>query len=193
MCASHRAEDGFLKRRPARRGGRARLNAPDSKSGIPLRVSGVRIPPSPPLHACSRRSLVARSGIISTPALTDPSTPLRISPQGSRRFAPHALKTAQVRIPPSPPLRAADARVTLTQTSCLTPYARGPSSAAADSGFRHGTVVDDARIGTETAEVLKVDLVHVELAPALLQNDLRADGQHIVVVVENHKVVVHAD
>jgi hypothetical protein len=32
-----------------RRGGRARLNAPDSKSGIPLRVSGVRIPPSPPL------------------------------------------------------------------------------------------------------------------------------------------------
>jgi hypothetical protein len=31
-----------------RRGGRARLNAPDSKSGIPLRVSGVRIPPSPP-------------------------------------------------------------------------------------------------------------------------------------------------
>jgi hypothetical protein len=31
-----------------RRGGRARLNAADSKSAIPLRVSGVRIPPSPP-------------------------------------------------------------------------------------------------------------------------------------------------
>jgi hypothetical protein len=31
-----------------RRGGRARLNAPDSKSGILARVSGVRIPPSPP-------------------------------------------------------------------------------------------------------------------------------------------------
>jgi hypothetical protein len=32
-----------------RRGGRARLNAPDSKSGIVERLSGVRIPPSPPL------------------------------------------------------------------------------------------------------------------------------------------------
>jgi hypothetical protein len=32
-----------------RRGGRARLNAPDSKSGIVVRLSGVRIPPSPPL------------------------------------------------------------------------------------------------------------------------------------------------
>src|SRR6185437_3788512 len=32
-----------------RRGGRARLNAPDSKSGILARVSGVRISPSPPV------------------------------------------------------------------------------------------------------------------------------------------------
>jgi hypothetical protein len=31
-----------------RRGGRARLNAPDSKSDIVARLSGVRIPPSPP-------------------------------------------------------------------------------------------------------------------------------------------------
>ena len=31
-----------------RRGGRARLNAPDSKSGVLARVPGVRIPPSPP-------------------------------------------------------------------------------------------------------------------------------------------------
>ena len=33
---------------PTRRGGRARLNAPDSKSDIVARLSGVRIPPSPP-------------------------------------------------------------------------------------------------------------------------------------------------
>ena len=32
-----------------RRGGGARSNAPDSKSGVPLRVPWVRIPPSPPL------------------------------------------------------------------------------------------------------------------------------------------------
>src|ERR1035438_1642618 len=32
-----------------RRGGRARLNAPDSKSDIVARLSGVRIPPSPPI------------------------------------------------------------------------------------------------------------------------------------------------
>ena len=31
-----------------RRGGRAWSNAPDSKSGVPARVPGVRIPPSPP-------------------------------------------------------------------------------------------------------------------------------------------------
>src|ERR1039458_6411081 len=31
-----------------RRGGRARLNAPDSKSDVLARVPGVRIPPSPP-------------------------------------------------------------------------------------------------------------------------------------------------
>jgi hypothetical protein len=31
-----------------RRGGRARLNAPDSKSDIGVSLSGVRIPPSPP-------------------------------------------------------------------------------------------------------------------------------------------------
>ena len=35
-----------------RRGGRARLNAPDSKSDIVARLSGVRIPPSPPYN-CS--------------------------------------------------------------------------------------------------------------------------------------------
>jgi hypothetical protein len=42
---------GKLERASAaeRRGGRARLNAADSKSAIPLRVSGVRIPPSPPV------------------------------------------------------------------------------------------------------------------------------------------------
>ena len=37
-----------------RRGGRARLNAPDSKSGILVRVSGVRIPPSPPKIALQK-------------------------------------------------------------------------------------------------------------------------------------------
>jgi hypothetical protein len=34
--------------RGQRRGGRARLNAPDSKSDIGVSLSGVRIPPSPP-------------------------------------------------------------------------------------------------------------------------------------------------
>ena len=43
-----------------RRGGRARLNAPDSKSDIVARLSGVRIPPSPPdisEQNCERRAL----------------------------------------------------------------------------------------------------------------------------------------
>src|ERR1035438_225647 len=35
-----------------RRGGRARLNAPDSKSDVLARVPGVRIPPSPPSSRC---------------------------------------------------------------------------------------------------------------------------------------------
>jgi hypothetical protein len=42
-CVSFR--DVFYQKR---RGGRARLNAPDSKSGIGVTLSGVRIPPSPP-------------------------------------------------------------------------------------------------------------------------------------------------
>ena len=54
---AHRGVDngaaGYVNRIVKRRGGRARLNAPDSKSGILVRVSGVRIPPSPPAFPVS--------------------------------------------------------------------------------------------------------------------------------------------
>lgn len=53
-----------------RRGGRARLNAPDSKSGIPSRVSGVQIPLSPPCDGSGRDwrrylEAMARDGLYS--------------------------------------------------------------------------------------------------------------------------------
>jgi hypothetical protein len=64
------------------------LNAPDSKSGILVRVSGVRIPPSPPFQ--SEQQLKPRS-----------FAALRISPAGS-----YAREAAQVRIPPSPPFQS---------------------------------------------------------------------------------------
>ncbi len=58
--ASETVRDNFTSgipaRVPSRRAGRARLNAADSKSAIPLRVSGVRIPRSPPYFLQRHRS-----------------------------------------------------------------------------------------------------------------------------------------
>src|ERR1035437_4146215 len=55
-----------------RRGGRARLNAPDSKSDVVARLPGVRIPPSPPYFSLPPFSTKPVVRLRTSEALGDP-------------------------------------------------------------------------------------------------------------------------
>src|SRR6185437_15855924 len=80
---------------PRRRGGRARLNAPDSKSGIGVTLSGVRIPPSPP---SLRRSTLFRILLLPKLRLHQPISPIAACSQCRR------LRRAERHTPPRPSL-----------------------------------------------------------------------------------------
>ena len=52
--------------------------------------------------------------------------------------------------------------------------------------------IEDAHIGTEAAEIAKLDLIQIRLAAAPSEHDFGADRQQVVVLVDHHIVVVHA-
>ena len=84
---------GFRLRAPAplTPANRLKLKRAASKAAIPERVSGVRIPPSPPAYKPTTASIPTTVRGPSTPRYR---APLRISPGGSR--CAHAAKPAQV-------------------------------------------------------------------------------------------------
>jgi hypothetical protein len=73
-----------------RRGGRARLKALDSKSSLPERVTGVRIPPSPPIFS-SITSYPEFS--VEPPALLESLTPLPLHTRAPNLRGPRPICT----------------------------------------------------------------------------------------------------